>query len=189
MTQLKRGMSKIPYDGSLATSPLNQGKCEVIPFVVNTGVNVTASNIFKSQERSFFESSTIDTACQRKKTITIPLFARNPERRPWTPFTSWESYIQSDRLLHQKCWTTTSWSSLPSQYRQKTRSSICLTFIGYRRCIKSIYKRKHKFIACVSKSSTKPFSILLTKLTTHNEVFRSTARQPTQEVGSVRCRS
>ena len=45
---------------------------------------------------------------------------------------------------------------------------------------------KHRFIAASSKCSTKPLSILLTKL---SKVFRSTARQPTQEVGSIRCGS
>ena len=58
-------------------------------------------------------------------------------------------------FLHQKCWTTTNRSSLPS-------SSICLTFIGFRSnpC-------KHRFIAGSSKCATKPLSILLTKLFTH----------------------
>ena len=44
------------------------------------------------------------------------------------------------------------------------RSSICLTFIGFRRCTKNPYK--HRFIAGSSKCSTKPLSILLTKLLT-----------------------
>ena len=43
---------------------------------------------------------------------------------------------------------------------------------------------KHRFIAGSSKCSTKPLSILLTKLLTHiSNVFRSTAKQPTLEVG------
>ena len=58
-------------------------------------------------------------------------------KRTWTSFTSWESHKLSDSFfLHQKCWTTTNQSSLPLEYRQITRSSICLTFIGFRRCTK-----------------------------------------------------
>ena len=45
---------------------------------------------------------------------------------------------------------------------------------------------KHRFIAGSSKCSTKSLSIRLTKFLT---LFRSTARQPTQEVGSIRCGS
>ena len=39
-------------------------------------------------------------------------------------------------FLHQRCWTTTNRSSPPSEYSQIVRSSICLTFIGFRRCTK-----------------------------------------------------
>ena len=70
-----------------------------------------------------------------KPPITIPLFARN------TTSTSWSRNLDSIHFLgilhtiwriflHQKCWTTTNRSSLPSEYRQTMRSSICLTFIG-----------------------------------------------------------
>ena len=50
---------------------------------------------------------------------------------------------------------------------------------------------KDRFIAGSSKCSTKPLSILLTKNCLHilSKVFRSTARQPTQKVGSIRCGS
>ena len=54
----------------------------------------------------------------------------------WLHLTSWESCIQWRIFLHQKCWTTTNRSSRPSEYRQTMRSSICLTFIGFRRCTK-----------------------------------------------------
>ena len=49
---------------------------------------------------------------------------------------------------------------------------------------------KHRFIAGLSKCSTKPLSILLKNcLHVLSKVFRSTARRPTQEVGSIRCGS
>ena len=49
---------------------------------------------------------------------------------------------------------------------------------------------KHRFIAGASKCSTKLLSILLTNLLTHiKHGLRSTARQPTQGVGSIRCGS
>ena len=47
------------------------------------------------------------------------------------------------------------------------RSSICLTFIGFRRCTKIHINIQCRFIAGSSKCSTKPLSILLTKLLTH----------------------
>ena len=48
----------------------------------------------------------------------------------------------------------------------------------------------HRFIAGSSKCSTKPLSILLTNcLPILSKVFRSTAKQPTPEVGSIRCGS
>ena len=77
-----------------------------------------------------------------KLPTTIPLFARN------TMSTSWSRNLDSIHFqgilhtiwpifLHHKCLTTTNRSSLPSEYRQIMRSSICLTFIGFQRCTKS----------------------------------------------------
>ena len=107
----------------------------------------------------------------------------------WTPFTSWESYIQSDRFfLHQKCWTTTNRSSLPSEYRQIMRSSICLTFSGFRRCTKIYINidslRVHRSV----RPSLCPF-YSQNCLHILCKVSRSTARQPTQGVGSIVCGS
>ena len=44
-------------------------------------------------------------------------------------------------------------------------SSFCITIIEFQRCKKNPYK--HRFIAGSSKCSTKPLSVLLTKLLTH----------------------
>ena len=46
----------------------------------------------------------------------------------WTLHTFWQIY------MHQKCWTTSNRVLLPSEYRQIMGSSICLTFIVFRRC-------------------------------------------------------
>ena len=61
-------------------------------------------------------------------------------------------------------WRTTNRSLPPLEYKRIIRSSVCLTFIGYRRCTKIHINR---FIAGSSKCSTNPLSILLTKLLTH----------------------
>ena len=116
-----------------------------------------------------------------------------------TTSTSWSRNLDSIHFLetlhtiwqiclHQKCWTTTNRSSLPSEYRQIVRSSICLTFIGFRRCTKIHINidslRVHRSVRpslyqFYSKNCLHIFS----------KVFRSTARQPTQGVGSIRCGS
>ena len=63
--------------------------------------------------------------------------------------------------------------------------------LSYIYWIPKTYKNpyKHRFIAGSSKCSIKPLSILLTKLLTHilSKVFRSTAKQPSTDVGSIRC--
>ena len=91
-------------------------------------------------------------------------------------------------FLHQKCWTTTYRSSLPSEYSQIVRSSICLTFIGFRRCTKIHINidslRVHRSV----RPSLYPF-YSQNCLHILSKVFRRTARQPTQEVGSIRCGS
>ena len=73
-------------------------------------------------------------------------------------------------------------------YRQIARSSICLTFIGFRRCtiihINIDSLRVHRSV----RPSLYPF-YSLNCLHILSNVFRSTARQPTSEVGSIRCGS
>ena len=63
---------------------------------------------------------------------------RHLNRGTWTPFTSWKPYIQSDRFFFcvRSVGQPQNRSSLPSEYRQILGSSICLTFIGFRRCTK-----------------------------------------------------
>ena len=91
-------------------------------------------------------------------------------------------------FLHQRCWTTTNRFSPPSEYSQIVRSSICLTFIGFRRCTKVHINidslRVHRSV----RPSLYPF-YSQNCLHILSKVFRSTARQPTQEVGSIRCGS
>ena len=84
--------------------------------------------------------------------------------------------------------TTTNRSSPPSEYSQIVRSSLCLTFIRFRRCTKIHINidslRVHRSV----QPSLYP---LYSQNCLHilSKVFRSTARQPTQEVGSIRCGS
>ena len=91
-------------------------------------------------------------------------------------------------FLHQRCWTTTNRSLPHSEYSQIVRSSIFLTFIGFRRCTKIHINidslRVHRGVrpSLYPLYSQNCFHIL-------SKVFRSTARQPTQEVGSIRCGS
>ena len=72
-------------------------------------------------------------------------------------------------------------------YEKKGRS-ICLTFIGFRRCIKVHINidslRVHRSV----RPSLYPF-YSQNCLHILSKVFRSTARQPTQEMGSIRCGS
>ena len=109
----------------------------------------------------------------------------------WSPFfsvflgtlhTIWHIF------LHQRCWTTTNRSSPPSEYCQIVRSSICLTFIGFRRCTKIHINTDSLRVYQSVPPSLYPF-YLQNCLHTLSKVFRSTARQPTQEVGSIRCGS
>ena len=116
-----------------------------------------------------------------------------------TTSTSWSRKLDSTHFLeslhtiwqiflHQRCWTTTNRSSPPSKYSQIVRSSICPTFIGFRRCTKIHITidslRVHRSV----RTSLYPF---YSQHCLHilSKVFRSTARQPTQEVGSIRCGS
>ena len=138
-------------------------------------------------------SKMIEKNNEKKHPITIPLFARD------TTSTSWSRNLDSIHFLetlhtiwqiflHQRCWTTTSRSSPPSEFSQMMKSSVCLTFIGFRRCTKIHINidslRVHRSV----QTSLYP---LYSQNCLHilRKVFRSTARQPTQEVGSIRCGS
>ena len=78
-------------------------------------------------------------------------------------------------FLHQRCWTTTNRFSPPSEYNQIVRSSICLTFIGFRRCTKVHINidslRVHRSV----RHSLYPF-YSQNCLHILSKVFRSTAR-------------
>ena len=92
---------------------------------------------------------------------------------------SWNPTYNLTDFLHQKCWTNR--SSLPLGI-QKNNEELDLPYIYW---IPKVHKNpyKHIFIAISSKCSTKPLSILLTKLLIHiSKVFRSTAKK----VGSIR---
>ena len=88
-------------------------------------------------------------------------------------------------FLHQRCWTTTNRLSPPSEYSQIVRSSICLTFIGFRRCTKVHINIDSLWVHRSVRPSLYPF-YSQNCLHILSKVFRSTVRQPTQEVGSIR---
>ena len=128
-----------------------------------------------------------------KASNNYTLFARD------TTSTSWSRNLDSIHFLetlhtiwqiflHQRCWTTTNRSSPPSEFSQIVRSSVCLTFIGFRRCTKihinidSLRVHRSVWPSLYPLYSQNCLHIL-------SKVFRSTARQPTQEVGSIRCGS
>ena len=88
---------------------------------------------------SRFQENFVIVPADKASNTNYDLFARNTTSTFWsrnldsihflgTLHTFWQIF------LHQKCRTTSNRSSLPSEYRQIVRSSICLTFIGFRRC-------------------------------------------------------
>ena len=79
-------------------------------------------------------------------------------------------------------------SVLTSEYSQIVRSSICLTFIGFKRCTKIHINIDSLRVYRSVRPSLYPF-YSQNCLHILSKVFRSTARQPTQEVGSIRCGS
>ena len=91
-------------------------------------------------------------------------------------------------VLKNNCWTTTNRSSLPSEYRQTMRSSICLTFIGFRRCTKIHINIDSLRVHQSVRPSLCPF-YSQNCLHILSKVSRSTARQLTLGVGSIRCGS
>ena len=94
------------------------------------------------------------------------------------------SYNLTD-FLYQRCWTTTNRSSPLSEYSHIVRSSICLTFIEFRRCTKIHINIDSLRVYRSVRPSLYPF---FSKNCLHilSKVFRSTTRQPTQEVGSFK---
>ena len=78
--------------------------------------------------------------------------------------------------------------SPPSEYSQIVRISICLTFIGFRRCTKIHINIDSLQVHRSVRPSLCPF-YSQNCLHISSKVFRSTARQPTEEVGSIRCGS
>ena len=83
---------------------------------------------------------------------------------------------------------TTNRFSPPSEYSQIVTSSICLIFIGFRRCTKVHININSLRVHRGVRPSLYPF-YSQNCLHILSKVFRSTARQPTQEVGSIRCGS
>ena len=98
------------------------------------------------------------------------------------------TYNLTDFFLHQKCWTTTNRSSLPSEFRQTMMISIYLTFIGFRRCTKIHINIDSLRVHQSVRPSLCPF-YSQNCLHISSKVSRSTARQPTLGVGSIRCGS
>ena len=91
-------------------------------------------------------------------------------------------------FLHQRFWTTINRFSLPSEYRQPMKSSICHTFIGFQRCTKIPINTDSLRVPRSVRPSLYPF-YSPNCLHILSKVFRSTAKQPTPEVGSIRCGS
>ena len=89
-------------------------------------------------------------------------------------------------FLHQRFWTTINRFSLPSEYRQPMKSSICHTFIGFQRCTKIPINTDSLRVPRSVRPSLYPF-YSPNCLHILSKVFRSTAKQPTPEVGSIRC--
>ena len=113
---------------------------------------------------------------------------RHPDRGTLTPFTSLEPYLEltdfsaSEVLENQK--------SVHTYFGIQTNNEeLDLPYINW---IPKVHKNpyKHGFIAGSSKSSTKPLSVYSQNcLHILSKVFGSTVRQPTQEVGTIRCGS
>ena len=91
-------------------------------------------------------------------------------------------------FLHQRFKTTITGFSLPLEYKQPMKSSICHTFTGFQRCTKIPINTDSLRVPRSVRPSLYPF-FSLNCLHILSKVFRSTARQPTPEVGSIRCGS
>ena len=76
-------------------------------------------------------------------------------------------------------------SVLTSKYGHIMRSSICLTFIGFRKCTKIPINTDSFLVHRSVRPSLHPF-YLQNCLYIVSKVFRSTVKQPSQEVGSIR---
>ena len=85
-------------------------------------------------------------------------------------------------FLHQRFWTTINRFSLPSEYRQPMKSSICHTFIGFQRCTKIPINTDSLRVPRSVRPSLYPF-YSPNCLHILSKVFRSTAKQPTPRSG------
>ena len=90
--------------------------------------------------------------------------------------------------LHQRFYATINRFSLPSEYKQPMKSSICHTFIGFQKCTKipinTDILRVHRSVL----PSLYPF-YSQNCLHILSKTFWSTAKHPTKEMGSIRCGS
>ena len=88
-------------------------------------------------------------------------------------------------FLHQRFKTTINRFSLPLEYKQPMKSSICHTFTGFQRCTKIPINTDSLRVPRSVRPSLYPF---YSQNCFHifSKVFRSTAKHPTPEVGSIR---
>ena len=90
---------------------------------------------------------------------------RHPDRGTWTPFTFWESYIQSDGFF---CIRSVGQPQIGPYFLRNTDRQLWTRFALHTLDSEDAQNPyKHRFIAGSSKCSTKPLSILLKKLLTH----------------------
>ena len=105
---------------------------------------------------------------------------RHPDRGTWTLFTSWEPYIQSDIFFASEVLDTNRYW-IPLEYIQMMKSLICHTFIGFQRFtrvhINTDLLRVHQ--------SIRQSRYLFYSQNCLSKVFRSTAKQPTQESSNI----
>ena len=88
-------------------------------------------------------------------------------------------------FLHEKCWTIINWSSLHLEKRQVTMSYIYLAYIGFQRCTKIDINIDSLPVHPSIPLSLYPY-FSQNNLHMLGKVFKSTVKQPTQEVGSIR---
>ena len=94
----------------------------------------------------------------------LEVLRQHLDRETWTQPASWYPTYNLTDFLHQKCWTTTNLFSLWN-YRSKWRRIRFAIYLLDSKDAQNPYK--HRIIAGSAKCSTKPLSILLTKLITH----------------------
>ena len=104
---------------------------------LKNSVNTRSESIFCCpgviHERSRLQENFVIVSAD-KASNSYTFACKKSERGTWTPFISGNLIWQI--FLYKTGWTITNRSSIPSEYRQMIRRSICSKFIGFRRCTK-----------------------------------------------------